>query len=107
MVPIQLETKSLRVEGERVFGFFYKENASSMEVSHCLWTRPKLLLVTRWPTFALPTAARAIRLQEMRQRVDVTQLAVLDAEEVRIGRSTAAVRGACSERAERHHGSNR
>src|ERR1019366_5412819 len=41
----------------------------------------------------------------MRQRVDETQFAILDAEEVSIRRSAAA--GAGAERAERHYGSNR
>ena len=43
----------------------------------------------------------------MRQRVDVAQLAVLDAKEMRIRRSAAAISRAGAKRAEGHHGSNR
>src|ERR1700679_3633754 len=52
-------------------------------------------------------AAGAVRLQQVRQRVDETQLAVFDAEEVRIRRSAAAGGGAGAEGAERHYGSDR
>src|SRR5262252_5266516 len=43
----------------------------------------------------------------MRQSVDETQFAVLDAEEMGIWRSTASGRGAGAESAERHDRSNR
>jgi len=39
MIPIESEAKGLRVEGERFFGFFHKEYASSKEVIH----RPSLM----------------------------------------------------------------
>src|SRR5215813_10147796 len=43
----------------------------------------------------------------MRQRVDETQPAILDSEEVRIWRPAASGRGAGAESAEGHHSSNR
>src|SRR5688572_6933128 len=47
-----------------------------------------------------PTAAAAERrLQQMRERVHVAELAVLDAEQVRIGRTAPAIRPAGAERA--------
>ena len=47
----------------------------------------------------LPAAAAERRLQQVRQRVHVAQLAVLDAEQMRIGRAAAAIRAAGAERA--------
>src|SRR5690606_25173027 len=46
-------------------------------------------------------AAAEVRLQQVRQRVHVAQLAVLDAEQVRVGCAAAAVRAARAEGAER------
>jgi hypothetical protein len=87
-----------------------------MVVSKPHWSQPipsKSLLIVRCtfalterPAFALGATARAIRLQQMRQRVDVAQLPVLDAEEVGVGRSAAAVRASRPERAEDHYGAN-
>src|SRR6185369_17569136 len=48
----------------------------------------------------LARAALEILLEQMRERVHVTQLAVLDPEQVRVGRAGAAVRAAGAERAE-------
>src|SRR5438874_940893 len=66
-----------------------------------------LRLFVKCGDLASPSAPRAIRLQQMRQSVDETQLAVLDSEEVGIWRTAASGGGASAECAEGHHSSNR
>src|SRR4030095_9293856 len=53
---------------------------------------------------AAGTTAAEVRLQQMRQRVDVAQLAVLHSEEMRIGRAAAAADAPRAEGAAHHHG---
>src|SRR5262245_22734609 len=62
----------------------------------------KLLGIVRRRSTPLATATE-IRLQQMRQCMDVAQLAVLYAEEMSIGRTAAAVCVAGAEGAERHN----
>ena len=56
---------------------------------------------------ATALSAPEIRLQQMRQRVHVAQLAVFHAEEMSIGRTAAAVCVSGAEGAERHHRTDR
>src|SRR5262249_35421243 len=65
---------------------------------------------TNWTAGRAPLAgagaAPEIRLQQMRQCVDITKLAILHAEEMSIGRAAAAVCIAGSKGAERHDGAD-
>src|SRR5690606_20388444 len=66
--------------------------------SRCGWTRRSTCRRSTGPT------AAEVRLLQMRDRVDVTQLAVLDPEHVRVRRTAAAVGPAGTEGAPHHYG---